>query len=385
MQVTPRFEVRTSMTSVRSTPKPVPIVLSTSNVVSTSTQSYRRAVAGSIKFLRSRRGARIAYTTAGSGPPLISLPAWAGHLEGIPMFSGFAAFERRIARNHTLICYDRWGTGLSDRERDDFSIEADLDDLVDVVDSLHLRRFAVFAPSHGGPVGIELALRYPQRISHLVLYATMSQGLIDKSAWEFFREFMLADADLSGGDLSARATAALVTKGGTTSDQDACVQLIKMSSSPETAVALMDRFLMRDRTLPLGEVRVPTLVLQRRDDAMIPAEEARTLASQIPGARLELIDGEAHIPFVGDGESVADRICAFTSGAVGGPSAQLTPREAEILDLVAAGSSNAEAAQQLVLSVRTVERHLLNAYRKLGVRGRAEAAAQWAAHMRSPT
>jgi DNA-binding CsgD family transcriptional regulator len=55
--------------------------------------------------------------------------------------------------------------------------------------------------------------------------------------------------------------------------------------------------------------------------------------------------------------------------------AGLTDREVEVLRLVAAGATNAQIAQQLFLSVKTVERHLLNAYRKAGVRNRAEAAA----------
>ena len=337
-------------------------------------------MAGSIKFLRSRRGARIAYTTAGSGPAVIRLPPWLSHLEGMERFSGFAAFRDRVAQQHTLVCYDRWGSGLSDRDRDDFSIEADLDVLVDLADHLRLRRFALYGPSHGGPIALEFAHRHPGRVSHLVLYATMAGGLIDRAAWESFRGFILAD-----WDLSSRAAASMMVVGGAPSDLDAMVQLMKTSASPETAVALQDAFFDRDSTPPLGELRVPTLVLQRRGDPVIPAEEARTLAGQIPGARLELLDGEAHVDCVGDSTTVADRVCEFTSGGVGGPSAQLSAREAEILELVAAGSSNADAAEQLVLSVRTVERHLLNAYRKLGVRGRAEAAAQWAAHMRSPT
>ena len=53
----------------------------------------------------------------------------------------------------------------------------------------------------------------------------------------------------------------------------------------------------------------------------------------------------------------------------------LTSREAEVLDLLAAGNTNKDIAAELVLSVHTVQRHLQNAYRKVGVRNRAEAAA----------
>ena len=52
--------------------------------------------------------------------------------------------------------------------------------------------------------------------------------------------------------------------------------------------------------------------------------------------------------------------------------AQLTGREREVLDLVAAGQDNGEIAEALTLSVRTVERHLQTIYRKLGLTGSAQ-------------
>jgi DNA-binding NarL/FixJ family response regulator len=57
------------------------------------------------------------------------------------------------------------------------------------------------------------------------------------------------------------------------------------------------------------------------------------------------------------------------------PVEQLTEREVELLHLVADGLTNDEIAEQLTLSARTVERHLSNVYRKLGVSGRAARAA----------
>ena len=150
-----------------------------------------------------------------------------------------------------------------------------------------------------------------------------------------------------------------------------------MSASPETTVALQDSAIHDDMTPLLAKLRVPTLVLHRRDDALVSCDEAVRLAGRIPGCRLELVRGEAHVHYVGDAGSLAEQIVEFTAGAGGGRSAQLSRREAEVLDLVADGCTNAEVAARLVLSVRTVERHLLNAYTKLGMRGRTEAAARW--------
>jgi len=116
----------------------------------------------------------------------------------------------------------------------------------------------------------------------------------------------------------------------------------------------------------------------RWGDPFVPAETARRLAGSIKGARrLEMLDVEAHLYTVGDVAAIADRINAITAVARGGGrSAQLTRREEEVLRLVADGCTNI-VAERLVLRVRTVERHQLNIYSKLGVRGRTKAMARW--------
>lgn len=324
-----------------------------------------------MRFFRSRAGARIAYATAGTGPPLIMVPPWAWHLETLEKLSGTRPTIETLARRHTVIWYDRWGTGLSDRSREDFSIEADVQVLEDLVGHLHLRRAALFCPSHGGPMGIDLALRHPRLVSQLVLYATRASSLADSAAWTAMRALILAD-----WEVAKRAVAAVAMDGAGRDDLDAFVELMGEAASPEVMVALQDEAMGHDLSDRLGDLRVPTLVLHRRGDPVLPVETGRALAAAIPGAILEVLEGEAHVNLVGDSTGVAERILAFTAGAsVAGPTTQLTAREREVLDLIAAGSSNSEAATQLALSVRTVERHLLNAYRKLGVRSRAEAAA----------
>jgi DNA-binding NarL/FixJ family response regulator len=73
--------------------------------------------------------------------------------------------------------------------------------------------------------------------------------------------------------------------------------------------------------------------------------------------------------------SVAERATALLEEAEATPPAGLTRREAEILRLLAGGRTNREIADTLVLSVHTIERHLANAYRKIGARNRADATA----------
>lgn len=308
----------------------------------------------------------------GQGAPLVVVPPWATHLTGEARLSGFDAFHGRLTARHSVVRYDRWGTGLSDRDRTDFSLDADVDVLADLVDHLRLRRFALLGPSHAGLLAVVYAHREPRRLSHLVLYGTRASALTRGDTWAAMRSLILAD-----WPVAARSIAAVVTRGSEPDDVERFAELLMMAASPETMVALQDGAVDETGADLLAGIRVPTLVLHRRNDALVPSDGAIALAARIPGARLELLEGDAHVHSVGDSTGLADRICAFTAGSSRVPAAHLSARESEVLDLVARGHSNADVAGRLVVSVRTVERHLLNAYRKLGVHGRTEAVSVW--------
>ena len=71
--------------------------------------------------------------------------------------------------------YDVRGTGLSDREVTDFSLEARLLDLEAVLDHLNLDRFNLLGAADAGPVAITYAARHPQRVSRLVLWCSLAK------------------------------------------------------------------------------------------------------------------------------------------------------------------------------------------------------------------
>jgi pimeloyl-ACP methyl ester carboxylesterase/DNA-binding CsgD family transcriptional regulator len=329
-------------------------------------------VATDVRFFDTMDGATIAYAVEGSGPPLIVLPPWGTHLIAEEALSGHGSFVGVLARQHTVVRYDRWGTGLSSRDRADFSLGADLDVLTGLVEHLRLRRCALVGPSHGAPLAVVFAQRYPRLVSHLVLYGSRASSLTSGETWAALRKLMLVN-----WPVAARSVSAVATRGSDPSDVDAFAELLTLSAPPQTFVALQDAAIHEDMTALLAQLRVPTLVLHRRADALVSSADAVEVAARIPGCRLELVDGAAHAHSAGNSGLLAERICAFTAGGYRTSTAQVTGREAEVLDLVAQGHSNAEVAERLVLSVRTVERHLLNAYTKLGARGRTDAIARW--------
>ena len=130
----------------------------------------------------------------------------------------------------------------------------------------------------------------------------------------------------------------------------------------------------------MAELDLPTLVLHSRGDRMLDFRAGRHLAANIRGARLVALESNNHIVLADEPawpvflrevtEFLApDRMTAPTDVADDLASV-LSPRELDILGLAAEGRDNDAIAAELVLSVRTVERHLQNAYAKLGLQGR---------------
>jgi DNA-binding CsgD family transcriptional regulator len=135
-----------------------------------------------------------------------------------------------------------------------------------------------------------------------------------------------------------------------------------------------------DVTELAARVQAPTLVAHARGDAAVPFDQGRLLASSIPNARLLPLDSVNHL-LLPDDPAFPVFLAEFreftgtTQRAPLEPIEELSAREREVIRLVAEGLSNEEIAERLVLSVRTVERHLSNVYVKLRVSGKSARAA----------
>ena len=179
-------------------------------------------------------------------------------------------------------------------------------------------------------------------------------------------------------------------------------QRLRESVTPEAARAALEAMGTFDVKDLLPRLKVPTLVLHRNDIPWLPVSIARELASRIPDARLGILEGEATAPYLGDTEAAASSIAEFLGEGKEGRTAQrepdalpserngsgaarvypqgLTEREVEVLRRLAGGKTNSEIAEELHVSVRTVERHVANIYAKIGARGRANATAYALTH-----
>jgi pimeloyl-ACP methyl ester carboxylesterase/DNA-binding CsgD family transcriptional regulator len=335
-----------------------------------------------ISYARSADGVSLAFTVAGDGPAVVFVP-W------VPFSNMRMEWQNpllnrvfgQLAQRLVLVHYDGRGTGHSQRDVTDLSVEAMVSDLEAVIDRAGLSEVSLLGQYNSCPHAIAYAARHPERVRRMVLFAGSARGWNAMSARQTQALLSLIEQDW---DLFAD-TAAHQWMGWSAGEAGpALADGIRRAVTPQIARATMQAASAADVTDQLARVAAPTLVLHPRDMTQIPLEVARCLAMDLPRGRLVVLEGAQPVLFTADpGEVVrmlADFFCdGIEPTAAGGhamvPPGGLTRRELEVLRLVAAGESNSQIARRLGLSTHTVERHAANLYRKIGARGRADATA----------
>jgi pimeloyl-ACP methyl ester carboxylesterase/DNA-binding winged helix-turn-helix (wHTH) protein len=258
-----------------------------------------------IHFCTASDGVRIAYALAGQGPPLVKAANWLNHLEYDWQSPIWSHLLHALAGEHRLVRYDARGNGLSDWEVDDVSFDAFVRDLESVVEAAGLDRFALLGISQGCAVSIAYAVRYPERVTRLVLYGGFARGRRKRGSQQ---EIESSDAIVTlmrqgwGQENPAfrQLFTSLFIPGGTPEQMQWFNDLQRITASPENAVRLRRAVDEIDVTELLPRVRAPTLVLHCRNDAMQPFEEGRRLAAGIPGARFVALEGRNHLVLESD-------------------------------------------------------------------------------------
>ena len=250
-----------------------------------------------IQYAKTSAGVSIAFWTLGEGMPLVYTPLAPAHAELEWQDPDVRRWFELLSKNRQLIHYDSRGSGLSDRNVTDFSLDALVSDIAAVADRLRVERFALFAGFHFGPAGVAFAARHPERVSHLILWcswgrtadfyrspAAQALGSLRDKDWGIYSE-TLAHAFLgfSGGERTRRL-AALMRQGVT---QDAVLAFVVAAQQFDVSALL-------------SQVSSPTLVLHRRQMGLVPVDLARALASGIQDSRLTLVDGESIFPLASD-------------------------------------------------------------------------------------
>ena len=340
-----------------------------------------------VRFCASTDGTRIALARSGEGPPLVRVANWFTHLDLDRQSAVWRHWLDFLSDGRTLIRYDPRGSGLSDRDVDDFSLDRWVEDLDAVVECAGLTRFPLIGLCQGGAVAAAYAARYPDRISRLILYdsypfGAYAHGVPDRLAQEARTLAEMIEMGWGKRTGAFREVFANLLMPEASKDTLQWIgEMQRHSASARNARRMWDAFNAFDIRNFAADVAAPTLVFHGRRDTMVPFEAGRQLASLIPNARFVPLETNNHIllPNEDAWETFRRDLDNFleteaSTGLVGYTALDaLTARETEVLDGVARGLGNHEMADLLRISEKTVRNHVTTIFSKLGVASRAQA------------
>ena len=262
----------------------------------------------------------IAYQVVGDGPiDVVFVPGFVSHLEHSWDDPRLAHFFRRLASFSRLILFDKRGTGMSDAVpvQQLPTLEQRMDDVRAVMDAAGSQRAALVGVSEGGPLNLLFAASHPERTSAMVIVASYA-----RIAWAADHPFgASAEAERQLLDRIDEGWGSGVLLGAFAPSlaHDAVARawwarFQRQAASPGATVALMRMAFEIDVRAVLPAIRVPSLVLHRAGDRLVPAEHGRDLARRIPGARYVELPGTDHFFFSGDADAYLDRIEEFLTG-----------------------------------------------------------------------
>jgi pimeloyl-ACP methyl ester carboxylesterase/DNA-binding CsgD family transcriptional regulator len=309
---------------------------------------------------------------------LLFVGGWLSHLELSWALPAERQFLESLAAGRTLLRFDWPGCGLSGPAASAPTLDDELEVIGTVLSAAGVRRTDVVASSLGVPLALAWAARHPETVRRLVLYGGWARGA-DVGAPEV-RDHVVGLVAAHWG-LGSDVLTDIFAPDAAAGTRAAISDYQREAATPQTAAALLQLCYRIDVTGDLAAVRAPTLVVHREHDRAAPLAQAELIASSVPGARLEVLDGRSHLPYIGDSAEVVAAMRGFLGLRVETPAPvpTLTRRQLEVAALVAQGLTNREIGERLGIEERSAEGHLERIRLRLGLRSRAQLAAWWVA------
>jgi class 3 adenylate cyclase len=259
----------------------------------------------------------LAYQVVGDGPvDLVLSPGWVTHLDLAWDIPHLARFLRSLASFSRLILFDKRGTGLSDRVSSDAlpTLEQRMEDVRAVMDAAGSERAVLFGTLGGGAMCGLFAASYPQRSIALILYGTFGRLEPDTGLLSRLADTEEAALDRIEREWGTDGVGVAFWAPSVVDDErsrDAYLRLTRSSVSPGSARALMQLGYQVNWEAVLPAIRVPTLVLHRTGDLVVPVRQGRKLAEGIPQARFVELTGFDHLMWAGDQDAIVEEVRRF--------------------------------------------------------------------------
>lgn len=257
-----------------------------------------------IRFVEVAGGVSLAVAETGEGPYLVKAATWLTQVDkdtdNSPVWGHWV---RALSRRYRYVRYDPRGCGLSDRDlagHDLSDLDLWIDDLRRVIDDLGQERVGLLGISQGGPIAVGFAARYPERVSHLILYGTYARGMkrrgdpVQSDAADL--QVDLARVGWGTDNDSFREIFARQFVPDAQSDEvEWFNNQLHTTTNSTNAPLLEGAFHDVDVSDLARQVVTPTLVQHAVRDRAVPFEEGRHLAGLIPGARFVPLESRNHI------------------------------------------------------------------------------------------
>ena len=263
---------------------------------------------------------QIAYQVLGEGDvDLVFVMGWLTNLETYWELPAYRRFMQRLAGFTRLILFDKRGMGLSDRTMMG-TLEERMDDVRAVMDAVGSERAVLLGVSEGAPLSMVFAATHPDRTAGLVFVGGEVKEIIEDD-WPIgqeTREKYEADLEriLTGETEWGKVTR--VWFAPSVEHDPATIRWVerleRSAASPPAAVAFMRLGSEIDVRYVAPSIHVPTLVLHTREDTIVPYEQGRWLADQIPGARFVELKGKDHVPWFDVADQVITEVRDFLTG-----------------------------------------------------------------------
>lgn len=259
------------------------------------------------------QGARIYWDEQGSGEPLV-------------LISGLGTTSRAwyrnrpvFAKSYRTIALDNRGVGLSDVPLGIYSISLMASDVIAVLNAAGVRDAHVFGTSMGGMIAQELALQYPKRVRSLILGCTAAGG---SHAVQPGPEALEALTRLGmTAEESNAAFAPFLYDAGTPRERIDEDMVIRLQWFPSALgyVGQLQGISSWEAYSRLSQISAPTLIIHGEADTLIPAANARIIASRIAGAKLVLIPHAGHVFWTDQPEATHQAVLEFLAAQAAGP------------------------------------------------------------------
>ncbi|MDF2736143.1 MAG: hydrolase, partial [Chloroflexota bacterium] len=266
--------------------------------------------------------AHIAYQIVGEGNQLdiVLVSTWFSHVEARWDLPGYAHYLSRLASFSRLISFDKYGIGLSDpiRSSELPPLEDWMDDVSAVMDAVGLERAAIAGAGEASPMAELFAATYPERTSALVLMnatarVSAAPGYEIGAPPEVQEGLVsMVEQTWGRGDIIAAINPSLA---GDAAAIEAWGRFLRLSASPATAAAVMRMLFELDVRDVLPSIRVPTLVVHRRDNPIVTVDQGRYVAEHIEGATFVAVPGADYGLGVGDIDVLIDEVEEFLTGS----------------------------------------------------------------------